>query len=108
MERQQQYSWRNCLLIHGITLSAKENIDEKAKIFFHDYLGITIADADIDRSHRIAGATSPIIVKFARHNVKNMNQSQKKICQRELINNRIIHRQTSKMHEEIESSKRAR
>ena len=34
LERQQQYSRRNCLLIHGITPSAKENTNEKARHFF--------------------------------------------------------------------------
>ena len=108
LERQQQYSWRNCLLIHGITPSANKNTDEKSKIFYRDYVGIIITDAYIDRIHRLAGATSNIIVKFARHKVKNMVYSLKrKLAKKKFLITESL-RQTSKMHEEIESSKRTR
>ena len=40
LERQQQYSRRNCLLIHGIGPSAKENTNEKARHFFKTILAL--------------------------------------------------------------------
>ena len=43
LERQQQCSRQNCLLVHGIPPSAKENTDEKVKIFFHDHFDIIIS-----------------------------------------------------------------
>ena len=65
IDRQEQYSRRNCILIHGIAENKEENTDQQAIDFINDNLDIKIS---IDRSHRIGGCdkTKPIILKFAR------------------------------------------
>ena len=63
--RQEQYSRRNCILIHGIAENKEENTDQQAIDFINDNLDIKIS---IDRSHRIGGhdKARPIILKVAR------------------------------------------
>ena len=69
IDRQEQYSRRNCILIHGIA----ENKEENTNI---DILDVKIDEIDIDRSHRIGRydkakkKARPVIVKFARYNVR--------------------------------------
>ena len=69
IDRQEQYSRRNCILIHGIA----ENKEENTNI---DILDVKIDEIDIDRSHRIGRydkakkKSRPVIVKFARYNVR--------------------------------------
>ena len=76
IDRQEQYSRRNCILIHGIAENKEENTDQQAIDFINENLDIKIDEIDIDRSHRIGryGKTKkkarPIIVKFARYNVR--------------------------------------
>ena len=62
---QEQYSRRNCILIHGIAENKEENTDQQAIDFINDNLDIKIS---IDRSHRIGGygKARPIILKVAR------------------------------------------
>ena len=77
-DRQEQYSRRNCVLIHGIAENKEENTDQQAIDFINDNLDIKIDKIDIDRSHRIGRydkakkKARPIIVKFARYNVRGM------------------------------------
>ena len=76
IDRQEQYSRRNCILIHRITENKKENTDQQAINFMNDNLDIKIDELEIDRSHRIGHydkvkkKARPIIVKFARYNVR--------------------------------------
>ena len=64
----EQYSRRNCLLIHGVKEKARENTDELALDVFNNSLEINTTVNDICRSHRIGkkrpDKTRPIIVKF--------------------------------------------
>ena len=64
----EQYSRRNCLLIHGVKKKARENTDELALDVFNNSLEINTTVNDICRSHRISkkrpDKTRPIIVKF--------------------------------------------
>ena len=46
---QEQYSRRNCILIHGIAENKEENTDHKAIDFINDRLDIKINKTDIDR-----------------------------------------------------------
>ena len=75
IDRQEQYSRRNCILIHGIAENKEENTDQQAIDFINENLDIKIDEIDIDRSHRIGRydktkkKARPIIVKFARYNV---------------------------------------
>ena len=76
IDRQEQYSRRNCILIHGIAENKEENTDQQAIDFINDSLDIKINEIDIDRSHRIGRydkakkKARPIIVKFARYSVR--------------------------------------
>ena len=76
IDRQEQYSRRNCILIHGIAENKEENTDQQAIDFINENLDIKIDEIDIDRSHRIGRydktkkKARPIIVKFARYNVR--------------------------------------
>ena len=53
IDRQEQYSRRNWILIHGIAENKEENTDQQAIDFINDSLDIKIDEIDIDRSHRI-------------------------------------------------------
>ena len=76
IDGQEQYSRRNCILIHGIAEKKEENTDQQARYFINENLDIKIDEIDIDRSHRIGRydktkkKARPIIVKFARYNVR--------------------------------------
>ena len=64
----EQYSRRNCLLIHGVEEKDRENTDKLALDVFNNNLEINTTVNDICRSHRIGkkrpNKTRPIIVKF--------------------------------------------
>ena len=76
IDRQEQYSRRNCILIHGIAENTEENTGQQTIDFINENLDIKIDEIDIDRSHRIGRydktkkKARPIIVKFARYNVR--------------------------------------
>ena len=74
VDRQEQYSRRNCLLIHGIKAEKDENTDNVVIKFIQDDLQEEINIADLDRTHRIGkvnnGKSRPIMAKFARYNVR--------------------------------------
>ena len=68
-DRQEQYSRRNCLLIHGLPESKNENTDLLAMEAIETKMNIKITDNDIDRIHRIGkpknnGKPRPVIIKF--------------------------------------------
>ena len=75
INRQEQYSRRNCILIHEMTENKEENTDQQA-IDINDNLDIKIDNIFIDRSHRIQRydkakeKARSVRVKFARYNVK--------------------------------------
>ena len=75
IDRQEQYSRRNSILIHRIAENKEENTYQQALDFINDNLGIKIVKLDIDISHRIGHydkarkKVTPIIVKFAKYNV---------------------------------------
>ena len=58
LDRQEQYSRRNCLLIHGIDEENQENIDEVV-------INVLNKDRKPDKSK-----PRPIIIKFSRYNVR--------------------------------------
>lgn len=75
IDAQEQYSRRNCLLIHGISESDNENTDDIVMKTVQENMEITVSINDIDRTHRIgekvAGKTRPIIVKLTRYNMRS-------------------------------------
>ena len=76
LDRQQKYSRRNCVLIHGIPEQKGEDTDEQALKIIREELGETADKSDLDRAHRIGtfkedkSKCRSIIVKFSRYNVR--------------------------------------
>ena len=76
-DQQEQYSRRNCLLVHGIAEEKEEITDEVIINTLNEKLDLEIKLRDIGRTHRIGepkktrGKTRPIIVKFVRYNDRN-------------------------------------
>ena len=71
LDKHEQYSRRNCLLLHGVAKNNNESTDDVVM-----KMGEEIRDIDIDRTHRIGEAKSdgksrPIIIKLARYNTRN-------------------------------------
>ena len=86
VDKQEQYSRRNCLLLHGIPRNNNEKTDDLCLAAMNDHLELSITEADIERTHRIgkprdSGQKSrPIIVKFVRYNDrKNVFNRKKKL-----------------------------
>ena len=69
IDQQEQYSHRNCLLIHGVEENSNEDTDKLALNINND-LEIDLTETAIDRTHRIGDPKKkkkkvwPIIVKF--------------------------------------------
>ncbi|XP_071504671.1 uncharacterized protein [Diadema antillarum] len=85
LEKQEQYSRRQCLRVYGLPESPKENTDD-AILALASKIGVDLDVRDLDRSHRItskprSGDRStnhqspakprPLLVKFARYNARN-------------------------------------
>ena len=88
LDRQEQYSRRNCLLIHGLPESKNENTDELVIDAIKEKMGEEIEKNEIDRSHRIGvpkniGKSRPIIIKFVRYNTRCKIFKNKKKTERE-------------------------
>ena len=90
MDRHEQYSRRNCLLIHGVKVSEKEDTDEVVIEFFEKELKEKLSANDIDRSHRLGKDQTgsrpwPIIIKFTRCNVCNVIFRENKILKSKAV-----------------------
>ena len=76
LDRQEQYSRRNCLLIHGINEENHENTDEVVINVLKKEMDEEITHLDIDRSHCLGNRKldkskpQPIIIKFSRYNIR--------------------------------------
>ena len=75
IDRQEQYSRRNCILIHGVKEEQNEDTDNVVVKLIKDNLEEDVDLTELDRSHRIGkkksnGKARPIIVKFAQYNVR--------------------------------------
>ena len=74
VDRQEQYSRRNCLLIHGITEGHQGNTDDLAIEIFREKLDIELTQRDLDQTHRIDKNDKrrirprPVIVRFILYN----------------------------------------
>ena len=72
LDRQEQYSRRNCLLVHGVEEKKNEDTDQEVINIVENDLGEEIANHDIDRTHRLGkrkldnNVPRPIIVKLTR------------------------------------------
>ena len=56
---QEQYSRRNCLLIHGLTETKTEDTDEMVLDVINNKLNIEMSQISIDRSHRLGKQKGP-------------------------------------------------
>ena len=69
----EQYSRRNCLVLHGDNESNDDSTDEILIKTFSEELGVKIKEDDLNRSHKLGkparkdNKPRPIIVKFARY-----------------------------------------
>ena len=86
VEKQQQYSRRNCLLLHGITEKKQQNPGLLRIKAINKHLDLDINDRDIDRTHRTGNPRKeekkprPIISKLVRYNDrKRIFDSKKKL-----------------------------
>ena len=76
LDRQEQYSRRNCLLIHGLPESKNENTNELVIDTIIEKMGEEIENNKIgSRSHRLGapksnGKSRPTIIKFVRYNTR--------------------------------------
>ena len=77
IDKQEQYSRRNCLLLHNVGERENEDTDQLVIDTRNDNMNEKISINDIDRTHRLGPVKSeenrkrPIIVKFSRYYVKN-------------------------------------
>ena len=80
----EQYSRRNCLLLHGVVKTNAECTDDIIIKTCAEELGIDVKQEDLDRSHRLGkvkrndNKPRPIVVKFARYAVRNKVFSSRK------------------------------
>ena len=78
----QQYSRRNCLLVHGIDEKPNEDTTQLALDLFNSNMNVNITLNDITRSHRIGKKTNkktrPIIVKFLSYRPRKLVYDNKK------------------------------
>ena len=76
LDCQEQYSRRNCLLIHGTGKENQENTDEVVINVLKKGMDKEITHLDIGRSHCLGNRKinkskpRPIIIKFSRYNVR--------------------------------------
>ena len=85
IETQEQYSRRNCIIIHGLKEEKNESTNDKVVKLFREELNEDVLLADLDRTHRIKKKDSsskprPVIVKFAQYNIREkVFKSKKKL-----------------------------
>ena len=75
VDRKEQYSRRNCLLVHGTAETNDENTDNLVLKTINEKLDVEITENEIDRPHRIGRKQDgqkprPIIVKLTRYNTR--------------------------------------
>ena len=78
VDRQEQYTRRNCLLVQEIVEKTVEDTDEKIINALQQSMDERIKPEHIDRFHRLSKSKPsknakpcPIIVKFVRYNIRN-------------------------------------
>ena len=75
IDAHEQYSRRNCALIHGVPETKGEDTDKLFIDTIAQHLNVKIESSDLDRTHRIGapknnGKHRPIIAKFVRYNTR--------------------------------------
>ena len=83
IERQEQYSRRNCIIIHGLKGEKNKSTNDKVVKLFREELNEDVLFADLDRTHRIgkkkdsSSKPRPVIVKFVRYNIREKEKNSK-------------------------------
>ena len=91
MESQEQYSRRNCILIQGLKEKMNKSADDGVLKLVREELIEDILLADLDRTQRIGKKTDssskppPVIVKFARYNIRAKVFKRKKKLKAKII-----------------------
>ena len=77
VDKQEQYSRSNCLLVHGIVEKTVQDMDEKIFNTLQQSMDETIKPEYVDRSHRLGKPKSsknakprPILVKLVRYSTR--------------------------------------
>ena len=89
VEKQKQYSSRNCLLLHGTPENKQENTDDLCIKAINEHLDLAINGTD--RTHRIGNPNfdekpSPIIIQLVRYNNrKKIFDSKKKLEEKKIV-----------------------
>ena len=84
VEKQEQYSRHNCLLLHGMNENKDEDTDKISLTTLNEILQLELTELNIERSHRIGkpkpnGKPRLIIIKFVRYNVRRKVHERKKM-----------------------------
>ena len=83
LNKQEQYSKRNCLLIHGLPESKNENNDQIVIASLKEKTGEEIKKVDLDWTHKLGapkeGKVRPMIVKFARGNTRRVFRTKNRL-----------------------------
>ena len=76
VKNQEQYTMRNCLLVHGIPKEKAESTDCIVLNAINEHLEERLTVVDIERTHRVGKAKQnkktprPMIIKFVRYNCR--------------------------------------
>ena len=76
VDRQEQYSHRNYLLLRSITEGKRENTDDLVLETLNEEMYVDLNPSDLDRTHRIgqkkASSNKPraVIIKFVSYNTR--------------------------------------
>ena len=69
INRQEQYSRRNCLLLHVIEEESNESTDQRVIVVLCESMGETISIQDIDQTHRLPAKKVKQEIKVSNRNV---------------------------------------
>ena len=108
VNQQEQYSRRNCLLVHGIAETNDKNTDDLVVKTINGRLAVYVTENKIDRSHRIGRKKDgqrprPIIVKLTRYNTRKKVFASKRKLKGTSIN--ITERLTAKRMEQLNKAR---
>ena len=85
VDRREQHSRRNCLLLHGIAEGEREKTDDLVLETLNEKMHVDLTLSDLDRTHCIgqkkASSNKPraVIMKFISYNTGKKNFSDKKL-----------------------------
>ena len=85
VDRQEEYSRRNCLLLHGIAEGERENTDELVLETLNEKMHIDLTPSDLDITQRIGQRKAPskkpraTIIKFVSYNTRKFSFLNKKL-----------------------------